>query len=232
MSATNNGESSNDDDSSCTDSSDEESVDNGIADIDRLLLLQDPEIVTVRVSTGEAAEQWKIHQSLLTSRSPFFAAAMNGSFKEATTNTIELVEDDPAAFRYLVRWLYTGKPGIDLHHPLTAIHAWGLGEKLQCPTFQDHAMRQLIEYCRGEYFVEEMMRLVYEISPPDCKLRKFALHQVVWDRSNGYSDQIGAAGVMAVEDFNRDLLERLLNYDDKAEDPSVHVNRYMKKWEE
>ncbi|KAL8995440.1 MAG: hypothetical protein Q9169_004811 [Polycauliona sp. 2 TL-2023] len=159
-------------------------ADNGITDTN-LLRLQisqfDPITIVVRVGSGENSEQWTIHKSLLTHRSAFFASALSGCFVESTTNNIELVEDDPKAFMYLVRWVYTGNPEIEPNEPLTAIHAWALGEKLQCPTFQDHAMRQVVAYFKKEHLVEDTMRLVYEISPPESKLRKFALDKFVWD---------------------------------------------------
>lgn len=183
----------------------------------------------MRVGSGQDAESWMIHKDLLTHQSPFFAAALSGCFKESTTNTVELIEDDPGAFTLFVQWLYTGEYDIKFDNtPSIACLAWALGDKLQCPTFQDYAMCRLIAYYEEHILNEDAMRLIYNVSPPGSRLRMFAVDTICWDRmENKKLQQIGAAGVMSVEDSNRDLLERLLEYGNKVEDPGYHRSRYM-----
>ncbi|KAL8876951.1 MAG: hypothetical protein Q9198_004938 [Flavoplaca austrocitrina] len=191
----------------------------GIADAERVSLLQDTAIATVRV--GKDAKSWILHKSLLNRHSPFFAAALNGSFKEATTNTVELDDDDPESFQLFVQWLYTGEIKADMNDlPTKACRAWALGDKLQCPAFQDSAMLRLIGYHRDEFLTEDTMRLIYTISPPGSKLRKFAVGQLCWDRSCEKKHPFKAVDIMAVEDFNRNLLECFLLGGRAVEDPS------------
>lgn len=184
----------------------------------------------MRVGSGQGTESWTIHRDLLTHHSPFFAAALSGSYKESTTNTVELIEDDPGAFTLFVQWLYTGKCEIEFDKtPSIACLAWALGDKLHCPTFQDRAMCRLIAYYEDSPLHENTMRLIYNVSPPGSRLRMFAVDSVCWDRmENKHLQQIGAAGVMAVEDFNRDLLERLLEYGNEAENLCFDGARYLK----
>ncbi|KAL8635283.1 MAG: hypothetical protein Q9226_009370, partial [Calogaya cf. arnoldii] len=192
--------------------------------------LQDTEVVTMRVSSGQETESWMIHRDLLTHHSPFFAAALSGSFKESTTNTVELIEDDPGAFALFVQWLYTGKCEVKFDKtPSIACLAWALGDKLHCPTFQDRAICRLIAYNQEYPLREDAMRLIYNVSPPGSRLRMFAVDSVCWDRTkNKKLPQIGAADIMAVEDFNRDLLERLLEYGNEAENLCSYGARYLK----
>ncbi|KAL8753350.1 MAG: hypothetical protein Q9199_005102 [Rusavskia elegans] len=207
---------------------DKDSNDHGVANTHRLRLLQDTGVVTVRVGRGKDAESWTIHKGLLIYHSPFFAAALNGSFRESTTNTVELIEDDPGAFTDFVLWLYTGKLETEFDGLFgNACFAWALGDKLQCPAFQDRAMCHLIVQYKSDFFDEDTMRLIYNVSPPGSKLRSFAVDQVCLDRSVG-SQTIGAAAVVSVEDFNKDLLERLLPYGNEAEYPHLQGSRYMK----
>ncbi|KAI4280276.1 MAG: hypothetical protein L6R38_004583 [Xanthoria sp. 2 TBL-2021] len=78
---------------------------------------------------------------------------------------------------------------------------------------------------------------VITMSPPSSKLRMFAVDQLLFDgrfepepetaTNNTY--QFRAAEIMAVEDFNRDLLERLLECGGcGCENPAAKGSRYLK----
>ncbi|KAL2844136.1 BTB/POZ protein [Aspergillus pseudoustus] len=49
-----------------------------------------------------------VHRAILCSQSPFFKAAINGNFKEAMTNTIDLPEDDLWTIEHVLSFLYVG----------------------------------------------------------------------------------------------------------------------------
>ncbi|KAL8757745.1 MAG: hypothetical protein Q9199_001998 [Rusavskia elegans] len=106
----------------------EDSNDGGVADSERVLLLQDTGVITVRV--GNSNDTWTFHRKLLTHHSPFFAAALKGSSKESTTITVELIEDNPSAFMLFVKWLYSGELSFNSSDGLLEIAclAWALGE--------------------------------------------------------------------------------------------------------
>lgn len=163
--------------------------------------------------------------------SPFFATALSRSFPEVL-NTFELPGDHPGAFTLFVQWLYTGETDDQPDTlPGVACIAWDLGAKFQCPAFQDRVMCQLIDYHKTAFLKEDSMRLIYRISPPGSELRNFAVDQVCWDRTmenRENAQQVGAAGVMAAKDFNRDLLERLLEYGNEPEDPCEEGSVYLK----
>ncbi|KAF1352350.1 hypothetical protein BDV97DRAFT_279620, partial [Delphinella strobiligena] len=48
---------------------------------------------------------YKIHRDLLTSASPFFAAALNGTFAEGLDQTVRLPADKPEIFEWFIWWL-------------------------------------------------------------------------------------------------------------------------------
>lgn len=52
--------------------------------------------------------KYLIHKELLTSASPFFAAALNGTFAEGMDQTVRLPEEKPEIFEWFCQWLYTG----------------------------------------------------------------------------------------------------------------------------
>ena len=57
---------------------------------------------------GDDQRKFVVHKFLLCAASPFFAAALTGSFKEATTNELTLHEYFAMAFEVLYQYIYTG----------------------------------------------------------------------------------------------------------------------------
>ncbi|EME77910.1 uncharacterized protein MYCFIDRAFT_101810, partial [Pseudocercospora fijiensis CIRAD86] len=52
--------------------------------------------------------QYLVHKELLTSASPFFAAALNSTFAEGMEQVVRLPEEKPESFEWFLQWLYTG----------------------------------------------------------------------------------------------------------------------------
>lgn len=63
----------------------------------------------VTVTVGPNAYPFSVHKEILSTVSPFFAAALNPSygFKESTASTCHLPEARVEDFKYFVQWLYT-----------------------------------------------------------------------------------------------------------------------------
>jgi hypothetical protein len=59
-----------------------------------------------RVVVGQQGKCFTVHQDLLVHHSPFFRAALTGSFKEADSKTVILADSDPQVFEFFVHWLY------------------------------------------------------------------------------------------------------------------------------
>ncbi|KAL8929746.1 MAG: hypothetical protein Q9172_000303 [Xanthocarpia lactea] len=83
--------------------SDEQDPNKMLLDVEPFFPYKDIVIVLV----GSAAERFEIHKGLIC-QYPFFEAAFQGNFQESE-GTLRLPELDPAAFRYLVYWLYKGR---------------------------------------------------------------------------------------------------------------------------
>nr|OQO29842.1 hypothetical protein B0A51_01999 [Rachicladosporium sp. CCFEE 5018] len=56
------------------------------------------------IQVGE--RKWKVHKIIVCAGCEFFAKACDGGFKEATSNIIEMPDDDPKAVNALVEYLY------------------------------------------------------------------------------------------------------------------------------
>ena len=139
--------------------------------------------VTVKVGVGDGAIAWNLPKALLTHGSPFFAAALDGPWLESAANSIEMVEDHPAAFRFYLQWLFAwtaSKPG---DYPKTIfvelttsvyLHAWVLGDKLGCPRFQDFAYAHLQAQPSHPRIVKE----IYTMTPRGSKLRQYITERI------------------------------------------------------
>jgi hypothetical protein len=62
----------------------------------------------VDIYVGAERRKWTIHKKLICTRVPYFEKAFQGSFQEATDQSICLTEEDPAGFEVFLSWLYTG----------------------------------------------------------------------------------------------------------------------------
>ncbi|KAL8715991.1 MAG: hypothetical protein Q9220_000658 [cf. Caloplaca sp. 1 TL-2023] len=220
----------------------------GIGSAENIALFQDSDLVKVYVGNGEERESWTVHTKLLTHASSFFASAFNGSFSEAATKSIELPEDDPDAFRLFVQWLYTGKfvmremyedqyigekfefDGI----PLFACNVWHLGDKLGCPIFKDFATIRLISCYSERWLTPDHAGKIYQVSPPGSLIRQLAVDQTLWDfryNSEDWMEDVQpsdwAASIIQLDDFNRDILERMMTCGDYLDDPCKSGSRYL-----
>ncbi|KAI9680237.1 MAG: hypothetical protein M1822_007236 [Bathelium mastoideum] len=59
------------------------------------------------IIVGPTRTEFLLHTDLLTACSPFFAAALSGSFAEAESQTVALPEEAVPSFEYFAQWLYT-----------------------------------------------------------------------------------------------------------------------------
>jgi hypothetical protein len=133
---------------------------------------------------------WYLPKKLLVEYSTFFAAALNGNFAEGKTHCVALPEEDPDIFQIFVQWLYRGgalsrsDSRVCREFPETHIRAWALGDKLGCSKLQDTAMIQINRFHENTATCAKEMHMIYEITAPGSRLRKFAIDEFRWDSDN------------------------------------------------
>jgi BTB/POZ domain len=71
------------------------------------------EMATVKVGSGEQAQEFVIHKSLVCAASEYFRGALRSYFKESTNNTVTLEQECPLAFAVFYHFLYAGKVSED-----------------------------------------------------------------------------------------------------------------------
>ena len=197
------------------------------------------------VGSQDASITWYLPKALLTHHSPFFAAALNGSFAEAKLNSVTMPDNDPSVFRLWVQWLYIGHV---ICHILRVedvndllVNAWILGDKLGCHIFQNIVMMGLLA-CHSpspEISVIEpsTLRVAYEGSAPGSMLRKWAMDYFLFETRSKERRRVSALErnipwyweAKDIEDFPRDYMEASMNCSlEGVPVNSYHMaNRYM-----
>ncbi|EOD43334.1 hypothetical protein EJ08DRAFT_722180 [Neofusicoccum parvum] len=90
---------------------------------------------------------YRLHKSVVCSKSEFFANCFKHGFKEAKANTIELTGDHPAIVKAALEYMYTGfyygrecnENFVDRMH--FHINVYGIGEKYQIDGLKDRALQ-------------------------------------------------------------------------------------------
>ncbi len=192
------------------------------------------------VGTSPNTKTWQLHKELLIDSSPFFAAALDGSFAEATSKVIRLPEDNPDIFALFIQWLNVGDFALgsctadhtkdydhyyhdDYHYCrasiLIDIRAWILGDKLGCSIFKDLAMLRLIRASDTWSTDATNVRTAYEGSAHGSKLRKFLLDEFRHEAKADYlSDDADEWVLLARDcvDFGDDLVKAICNNERRA----------------
>lgn len=209
------------------------------------------------VGTEGVTKTWHLPKQLLVNASPFFAAALNGPFAEATSKLVNLPEDNTDAFALFIRWLYVGdingkmfrseyKPSGDevlgtwgdtsnssafLPSTQVCLQACILGDKLGCPMFHNLAMLELIERHKSVEISSKTMQFAFENSAPGSKLRRFSIDQLRYDIECEMVSDDAAAYVSAAkiaEDFALDFLKACIEGNcGNAINPIAHEEQYM-----
>ena len=164
------------------------------------------------VGSGISSKRWTLPKELLTHHSPFFAAALNGSFSEATSSELNLPEDDPKAFSSFVRWMYSGKVDPD-PDAIQLAQAWVLGDKLGCLPFSDKALLELFDFHQGFPLSPDTIQFAYEKSVAGSMLRKWALAEFLHFTRVDYCEILDDSVVKALtelDDWGRDLTRALI----------------------
>ena len=201
------------------------------------------------VGLGIDTKTWHLPKKVLTHCSPFFAAALNSGFSEGISKSVNLPEENPAAFEIWIIWIHIGllsrqslplktteasAEELDCEDYIAAevlMKAWGLGDKLVCPAFQDNMMCHLVKVIYRVPFTTDFLLLAYDVSSAKSKLRRFAVEQYRWEVECGYSsgsidewiavaeavpdfwkDHMRSSDLMLVEEFDTPFLQRVRYY--------------------
>ncbi|KAL8769317.1 MAG: hypothetical protein Q9209_004699 [Squamulea sp. 1 TL-2023] len=139
------------------------------------------EMVTIEV--GPRKVPFLIHKGLICSESKFFNAAFNGQFKEATTQSVHLDEEDPGDFDIIHKYLYTEKLTIAhngkdelLGRGSKCLDIYVLSDKLDIPNVCDAAINHINVVINSLQTIQSGFILsAYARTASKSKLRQFII---------------------------------------------------------
>lgn len=123
---------------------------------------------------------------LLCSSSDYFRAALDGGFKEAAEQRIELLEDDPKVFERFQLWLYTekvfdrGEKSTALDHSML-VDIYVFAESRCIPGFQNHLVDTIIrKSAREGFYLRPSDGDMYSNTALSSPLRELAVYMAAY----------------------------------------------------
>lgn len=156
-----------------------------------LNLSRDLQKTVIQVNVGQeidSAESFTIHKELVCYYSPFFRAALGGSWAEAETGIVNLPTDIPDVFETFQAWLYTQTLELDETQESDVTFLMELqafGDKMAVPEFQNAAMDALrlakLNSKPLTLFKLSEIEFAYQHTRADSPLRKLITDMYVWE---------------------------------------------------
>lgn len=131
---------------------------------------------------------------------PFFRAALQGKFREASDNKISMPEDEPQNVAALIEFLYTGSytypfrpateveeegsPAADYEEGAYHVGVYSTADKYECMGLMDAALKAFI-FVLGELKGVNLLRLWKAAYAKDLFLRAVQDKEEVWEFRNG-----------------------------------------------
>ena len=151
------------------------------------------------VLVGSDKKSFHIHKALLSSKSTYFRAAFEGSFKEAEEKTLHLVDEDPDYFACYTLWIYNQplenitsdierKPSLDDY-----CHLFVLADKLGSEPLQNLVMDIIHEYASddGQSGLDpRTVNFVWASTMPGSQLRAILIDFLAWQQDLDKSPEL------------------------------------------
>ncbi|KAF2813754.1 uncharacterized protein BDZ99DRAFT_567498 [Mytilinidion resinicola] len=135
------------------------------------------------IFVGPKETRFLVHRELLTHHSPFFTAALNGSFAESISQTVKLPAENPAIFELCVAWLYTsqldplvffkdGKPAY-----YTLLNLYALADRLALEALRNQTIDQISDLAEqtNSVLTPSDTRILYEEIRDNAPLRALVI---------------------------------------------------------
>ncbi|KAK8205047.1 hypothetical protein IWZ01DRAFT_559532 [Phyllosticta capitalensis] len=172
--------------------------------------------------------EWKVHKVIVTKNCKFFEIALGGGFRESRTNVVEMPNDEPAAVKALLEYLYVEDYSIVDSTPRTLgplmrhLEVYIVGQIYDVPGLQDLAYRRFVSCwftgrCPRNIF-HIVARKVYDSTPESDNLIRGFLADMAAVHLRGLLLNKNFVEVMAdFEAFSTDVAKSMAKSDDKHE---------------
>ena len=149
---------------------------------------------------------------MLVTASPFFAAALNGNFSEASDKKVELPEENPQTFEAFANWLYHPDQDISEMEAFQVpgnkwrciIDLYIFADKVQCPAVGNRVNKDIFAHMmvhKKEGFLprnEDITRL-WSAFPKSCGLCRMLVDIITWTLNDESFEQMRSNYVSSPE---------------------------------
>ena len=155
----------------------------------------------VAVYVGYDKRPFQIHKQLLCSKSTYFKAAFEGSFKEASEKKLHLLDEDPNIFQFYAIWIYN--PHLEIRGNTDKVfdvnlccRLYILADKLGSQNLQNTVMDVMHKNITDNNLIDmksETVNFVYNNTLPGSVLRNILVHALAWQMiAAGHPDLVNA----------------------------------------
>ncbi|KAI9715725.1 MAG: hypothetical protein M1828_000740 [Chrysothrix sp. TS-e1954] len=126
-----------------------------------------------------------VHRQLLCHYSSFFKKALCGKFAEASSDTINLEEDDPKTFAIVRDWLYSGNDALGQISYRATCEIWVFADKYGMPVMQNHIINEIFSRrnvdTRSKWLrhLASCVNFIVETTMPNSKLRDVVFDSLI-----------------------------------------------------
>ena len=178
--------------------------------------ISEDRLITVLIGEGEWQQKFMLQDTLLRRTSRVFSAALNNEhLGEGDKGVLKFPEDDVAAWKVLVFWMFDKKlpeedfsAELDEKLQLLLVECWVLGDKYEIPEFQDLVMLELLHHFNSKGITPETAKRAAAMTTSGSKLRILAGRQIAQYATGGTKMAIDTFdGALGVEGFASEVIE-------------------------
>lgn len=172
----------------------------------------------MKVIVGEEQASFYVYRNVICNSSPFFKAALSGTFKEADESKVVLPEDDPEVFEQFLQWIYTKaynlSPLANASSENVCKQSWQyirlyvFADKTQVEPLKDHILRHLFKlhqrYSKDRSVSYECVEFAYDHTPPESPLRTLLVAMFIWNDA-----KIDSKAIVHIPEFAGKVVEGL-----------------------
>ena len=143
----------------------------------------------------------------------FSVSSINGKADSriASSQTMDLVEDDAAAFDQIFNWLYHENlnSGVDkVCPPLRICQIYATAEKYGMVNLKNHIVGRIMRTAKNERIIPhlDVVKYVYSTTPSNSPLRRLFVALYIWHVDKKYwASRVTSASLSEIPDFAADL---------------------------
>lgn len=153
-------------------------------------ILHDYASPNVKLLVGRKKVEFNVQENVL-SKVTHFQKCLNLGFKEASTKTIELLDDDQEGIAQLLHWVYTGpmsdipcdktsvnRSQAEVQRSMSLVQSYVVADNYSVEGLTNRIVDIFITYFGGHFPIPSLITTLTEAGLETCRLRQFFVHHL------------------------------------------------------